>query len=169
MDLSAFLSMPDPTKIKTGTRPRLEHELPLHQLSQDRLVQENVDATAESSGAPSALNKSPLDFDDTNVDVEEEVNQLTIVTNATSQQPSPPPITQAEKPEVAATKKQDSAEPVPESGAPKKTQKKGPPNYTFKVGTSKPAGLESRVPSRPQSVAEDATPIYYAKPKSPPS
>nr|GEZ76489.1 hypothetical protein [Tanacetum cinerariifolium] len=56
---------PNPTKVKTGSRPRAPHELPLLTLTASRVIEMDEPAVATvSSGVPSAVEKSPLDFAD---------------------------------------------------------------------------------------------------------
>ncbi|GKE40839.1 hypothetical protein Tco_1464244, partial [Tanacetum coccineum] len=52
-----------PAAVKTGTRPRAAHEVPLLTTTASRVIDmEDVVATSTSSGTPSAMDKSPLDF-----------------------------------------------------------------------------------------------------------
>nr|GFC97550.1 hypothetical protein [Tanacetum cinerariifolium] len=65
MDLFSLIRAPNPTKVKTGSRPRAPHELPLLNLTVARVIEMNEPAVAtDSSGVPSAIEKSPLDFAD---------------------------------------------------------------------------------------------------------
>nr|GFD63187.1 hypothetical protein [Tanacetum cinerariifolium] len=49
----------------TGSRPRAPHELPLLTLTAARVMEMDEPAMAtDSSGVPSAIEKSPLDFAD---------------------------------------------------------------------------------------------------------
>ncbi|GKB94550.1 hypothetical protein Tco_0980687 [Tanacetum coccineum] len=58
---------PNPTKVKTGTRPRAAHEVPLLTSAASRVIDMDEPATAtESSRTPSTIEKSPLDFDNEN-------------------------------------------------------------------------------------------------------
>nr|GFC83505.1 hypothetical protein [Tanacetum cinerariifolium] len=51
--------------VKTGSRPRAPHELPLLTLTASRVIKMNEPAVAtDSSGVPSAIERSPLDFAD---------------------------------------------------------------------------------------------------------
>nr|GFA31795.1 hypothetical protein [Tanacetum cinerariifolium] len=52
-DRGGLIRAPNPTKVKTGSRPRAPHELPLLTLT-----------ASHSSGVPSAIERSPLDFAD---------------------------------------------------------------------------------------------------------
>ncbi|GJW69972.1 hypothetical protein Tco_0126889 [Tanacetum coccineum] len=53
------------TKVKTGTRPRAAHEVPLLTATANRVIDmEDTIATSESSETPFVMEKSPLDFAD---------------------------------------------------------------------------------------------------------
>ncbi|GJT33957.1 hypothetical protein Tco_0924376 [Tanacetum coccineum] len=63
IDLFNLISAPNTTKVKTRTRPRAAHEVPLLTATANRIIDmEDTIGTSESSGAPSAMEKSPLDF-----------------------------------------------------------------------------------------------------------
>ncbi|GJY27891.1 hypothetical protein Tco_0403658 [Tanacetum coccineum] len=63
MDLFNFISAPNPTKVKTGTRPRVAHEVSLLTVTASRVIDmEDTTVASGSSGTPSALEKLPLDF-----------------------------------------------------------------------------------------------------------
>ncbi|GJW59210.1 hypothetical protein Tco_0105941 [Tanacetum coccineum] len=63
MDLFNLISAPNPAVIKTGTRPRTAHEVPLLTVIASRQIDmDEPAATSESSGAPSAIERSPLEF-----------------------------------------------------------------------------------------------------------
>nr|GFD39497.1 hypothetical protein [Tanacetum cinerariifolium] len=65
MDLFSLIRAPNPTKVETGSRPRAPHELPLLTLTAARVIEMDEPAVAtDSSGVPSAIEKSPLDFAD---------------------------------------------------------------------------------------------------------
>nr|GFB05861.1 transposase (putative), gypsy type [Tanacetum cinerariifolium] len=65
MDLFSLIRAPNPTKVKTGSRPRAPHELPLLTLTAPHVIEMDEPAAAtDSSGVPSAIEKSPLDFAD---------------------------------------------------------------------------------------------------------
>ncbi|GKE03333.1 hypothetical protein Tco_1395351, partial [Tanacetum coccineum] len=54
---------PNPTKVKTGTRPRAAHEVPLLTATANRMiVMEDTTVASGSLGTPSTVEKSPLDF-----------------------------------------------------------------------------------------------------------
>nr|GEV10929.1 hypothetical protein [Tanacetum cinerariifolium] len=82
MDLFNLISAPNPSKVKTGLRPRAAHEVPLLTATASRVIDmEDPNAAIESSRTLSAIEKSPLDFDNENpsspmteeVSLEEEV------------------------------------------------------------------------------------------------
>nr|GEX60875.1 hypothetical protein [Tanacetum cinerariifolium] len=63
IDLFSLIHAPNPTKVKTESRPRAPHELPLLTLSAPRAIEMDEPAAAtDSSGVPSAIERSPLDF-----------------------------------------------------------------------------------------------------------
>nr|GEY16155.1 transposase (putative), gypsy type [Tanacetum cinerariifolium] len=65
MDLFSLIRAPNLTKVKTGSRPRAPHELPLLTLTAPRVIEMDEPAAAtDSSGVPSAIGRSPLDFAD---------------------------------------------------------------------------------------------------------
>nr|GFC03304.1 hypothetical protein [Tanacetum cinerariifolium] len=65
MDLFSLIRAPNSTKVKTGSRPRVPHELPLLTLTASRVIEMDEPAAAtDSSGVPSAIEKTLLDFAD---------------------------------------------------------------------------------------------------------
>nr|GEW14605.1 hypothetical protein [Tanacetum cinerariifolium] len=63
IDLFSLIRAPNPTKVKTGSRPRAPHEVPLLTLTSARVIEMDETAPAtDSSGVPSAIERSPLDF-----------------------------------------------------------------------------------------------------------
>nr|GEZ83207.1 hypothetical protein [Tanacetum cinerariifolium] len=63
MDLFSLIRAPNPTKVKTGSRPRAPHELLLQTLTAPRVIEMDEPAAAtDSSGVPSTIERSPLDF-----------------------------------------------------------------------------------------------------------
>nr|GFB15995.1 hypothetical protein [Tanacetum cinerariifolium] len=64
-DRGSLIRAPNPTKVKTRSRPRAPHELPLLTLTAPRVIEMDEPAAAtDSSGVPSAIERSPLDFAD---------------------------------------------------------------------------------------------------------
>nr|GEV90978.1 hypothetical protein [Tanacetum cinerariifolium] len=65
MDLFSLIRAPNPTKVKTGSRPRAPHDLSLLTLTASWVIEMDEPAVAtDSSGVPSAIEKYPLDFSD---------------------------------------------------------------------------------------------------------
>nr|GFB57027.1 hypothetical protein [Tanacetum cinerariifolium] len=65
MDLFSLIRAPNPTKVKTGSHPRAPHELPLLTLTAPLVIEMDEPAAAtDSSGVPSAIERSSLDFTD---------------------------------------------------------------------------------------------------------
>nr|GEY30423.1 hypothetical protein [Tanacetum cinerariifolium] len=63
IDLFNLIRAPNPTKVKTGSRPRAPHEVPLLTLNATRVIEMDEPAAAtDSSGVPSTIERSPLDF-----------------------------------------------------------------------------------------------------------
>nr|GEY13991.1 hypothetical protein [Tanacetum cinerariifolium] len=63
IDLFSLIRALNPTKVKTGSRPRAPHELPLLTLTAPRVIEMDEPAVAtNSSGVPSIIERSPLDF-----------------------------------------------------------------------------------------------------------
>ncbi|GJY47912.1 hypothetical protein Tco_0437868 [Tanacetum coccineum] len=58
---------PNPSKVKTGTRPYAAHEVPLLTVTASRVIEmEDPAVTTESLGTPSTIEKPPLDFTNEN-------------------------------------------------------------------------------------------------------
>ncbi|GJR69936.1 hypothetical protein Tco_0016001 [Tanacetum coccineum] len=67
MDLFSLIRNPNSFKVKTGTRPRAAHEVPLLTATASRIIgMEDTTVASGSSGTPSTIEKSPLDFDNEN-------------------------------------------------------------------------------------------------------
>nr|GEW51648.1 hypothetical protein [Tanacetum cinerariifolium] len=65
MDLFNLIRAPNPTKVKIGSRPRAAHEVPLLTMTANRVIEmEDPTAATNSSGVPSTIERSPLDFAD---------------------------------------------------------------------------------------------------------
>ncbi|GJX09316.1 hypothetical protein Tco_0199175 [Tanacetum coccineum] len=63
MDLFNLISAPNPTKVKTGTRPRSAYEVSLLIVTTSRVIDmEDAAVVSESSRTPSTIEKSSLDF-----------------------------------------------------------------------------------------------------------
>ncbi|GJS75232.1 hypothetical protein Tco_0725113 [Tanacetum coccineum] len=64
MDLFNLISAPNPVKVKTETRPRAAHEVPLLTATTNRVIDMDTTRASGSSETPSTVEKSPLDFAD---------------------------------------------------------------------------------------------------------
>nr|GEX33373.1 hypothetical protein [Tanacetum cinerariifolium] len=63
MDLFNLIRALNPTKVKTGTRPRVAHEVLLLTVTASHVIEmEDPATTTYSSGVPSPIERSPLDF-----------------------------------------------------------------------------------------------------------
>nr|GEY65355.1 hypothetical protein [Tanacetum cinerariifolium] len=62
MNLFNLIRAPNLTKVKTGSRPRAPHEVPLLTLTAPRVIEMDEPAATDSSGVPSTIERSPLDF-----------------------------------------------------------------------------------------------------------
>nr|GEY24732.1 hypothetical protein [Tanacetum cinerariifolium] len=63
MDLFSLIRTPNPTKVKTRSRPRVAHKVPLLTVTANRVIEmEDPAAATDSSGVPSIIERSPLDF-----------------------------------------------------------------------------------------------------------
>nr|GEV50730.1 hypothetical protein [Tanacetum cinerariifolium] len=63
IDLFNLIRASNPTKVKTGSRPRAPHEVPLLTLISNRVIEMDDPAAAtDSSGVPSTIERSTLDF-----------------------------------------------------------------------------------------------------------
>ncbi|GKD37647.1 hypothetical protein Tco_1257854, partial [Tanacetum coccineum] len=63
MDLFNLINAPNPTKVKTETRPHAAHEVPLLTANANRVIDmEDMVTSSRSSETPSVVEKSPLDF-----------------------------------------------------------------------------------------------------------
>nr|GFB16793.1 hypothetical protein [Tanacetum cinerariifolium] len=59
MDLFSLIRAPNPTKVKTGSRPRASYEVHLLTLTTNRVIEmEDPAATTDSSGVPSTIERS---------------------------------------------------------------------------------------------------------------
>nr|GEW10490.1 lamin-like protein [Tanacetum cinerariifolium] len=63
MDLFSLIRAPNPTKVKTGSRSRAAHEVPLLTMTATRVIEvEDPAAATDMSGVPSTIKRYPLDF-----------------------------------------------------------------------------------------------------------
>ncbi|GJQ99624.1 gypsy type transposase [Tanacetum coccineum] len=67
MDMFNLISAPNPSKVKTEIQPRAAHEVPLLTATSNWVIDmEDLVVASGSSGTPSTVERSPLDFDDEN-------------------------------------------------------------------------------------------------------
>nr|GFB45924.1 hypothetical protein [Tanacetum cinerariifolium] len=67
MDIFNLINALDPSKVETSLRPCTAHEVPLLTATASRVIDmEDPNMETESSGTPSTIEKSPLDFDNEN-------------------------------------------------------------------------------------------------------
>ncbi|GJZ97022.1 hypothetical protein Tco_0669356 [Tanacetum coccineum] len=64
IDLFNLISAPNPAKVKTRTRPRVAHKVPLLTAMTNRVIDIDTTGGSGSFGTPSTVEKSPLDFAD---------------------------------------------------------------------------------------------------------
>ncbi|GKC46625.1 hypothetical protein Tco_1064347 [Tanacetum coccineum] len=64
IDLFNLISAPNPAKVKTETRPRAAHEVPLLTATTNHVINMYTIGASGSSRTPSTVGKSPLDFTD---------------------------------------------------------------------------------------------------------
>nr|GEW75529.1 transposase (putative), gypsy type [Tanacetum cinerariifolium] len=63
MDMFSLIRAPNATKVKIRSRPRAAHEVPLLTMTANRVIEMEDPAVAtDSSGVPSTIKRSPLDF-----------------------------------------------------------------------------------------------------------
>nr|GEV28911.1 hypothetical protein [Tanacetum cinerariifolium] len=116
MDLFNLIRAPNPTKVKTGTRPRAAHEVPLLTITASRVIEMEDPATAtDSSGVPSIIERSPLDF------ANENPSQQSTVGNKTKDQGP-----KAVAPEVPPPKNVTTTRVAPEARLAKEIDAMGP-------------------------------------------
>ncbi|GKG59348.1 hypothetical protein Tco_0604999, partial [Tanacetum coccineum] len=60
MDLFNLISAPNPTKVKTETRPRAAHKVPLLTATTNLVIDMDTTRASGSSRTPSTVEKSPL-------------------------------------------------------------------------------------------------------------
>nr|GEV39419.1 transposase (putative), gypsy type [Tanacetum cinerariifolium] len=112
MDLFNLIRAPNPTKVKTGSHPCVAHEVPLLIVTANRVIEiEDLAAKTDSSGVPSTIERSPLDFANENP----------------SQQLTGPEDQEAAAPEVPPPENVTTMRIAPEAGQAKRVAATGPP------------------------------------------
>ncbi|GKA11554.1 hypothetical protein Tco_0691100 [Tanacetum coccineum] len=140
MDSSNLISAPNPTKVKTGTRPCAAIEVPLLTATTNRVIDMDTTGASRSSGTPSTVEKSLLDFADEDL---------------------PPPNNEA-----VGTKEQTQKEPSQEIPLPAHSTHGWKSLAAMGLG----AGLISSTPSTqgaptPVKSVSDPDPLSYVKPQ----
>ncbi|GJW25677.1 hypothetical protein Tco_0039488 [Tanacetum coccineum] len=166
MDLFGLIKNPNP-KVKVGMRPRAAHEVPLLQATASRVVNmEETPTISTSTGTPSAMEKSPLDFADEDV-------QTDVVGEHQTDNPVSTTVPQQEQPaaESAAT------EVPPETNLEQEVLTMGPPvnkrrrkRDRGKTGSNAPSKVsrtERGTAADTQSVSEPE-PLSFAVPRPTP-
>ncbi|GJV34290.1 hypothetical protein Tco_1394690 [Tanacetum coccineum] len=163
MDLFNLISAPNPTKVKTGTRPRAAHEVPLLTANANRVIDmEDTVAASRSSETPSVVEKSPLDFSSE--------DPPPMITSRGETEDQVPAVVSQEAPsaENAAT-----TEVVPELNLEKEATAMGPLNTrggkslaAMGLGADPPSYTSATkdTPAALQSV-RDPVPLSYVKPQ----
>nr|GEX38904.1 reverse transcriptase domain-containing protein [Tanacetum cinerariifolium] len=112
MDLFNLIRAPNPTEVKTGSRPRAAHEVPLLTITANRMIEmEDPTAATDSSGVPSTIERSPLDFANENP----------------SQQSTGPEDQEAAAPEVPPLENVTTMRIAPEAGLAERVDATDPP------------------------------------------
>ncbi|GJW75076.1 hypothetical protein Tco_0134446 [Tanacetum coccineum] len=166
MDLFGLIKNPNP-KVKVGMRPRAAQEIPLLQATASRVVNmEETPTISTSTGTPSAMEKSPLDFADEDV-------QTDVVGEHQTDNPVSTTVPQQEQPaaESAAT------EVPPETNLEQEVLTMGPPvnkrrrkrdrGETGSNAPSKVLRTERGTAADTQSVSEPE-PLSFAVPRPTP-
>ncbi|GJR45417.1 hypothetical protein Tco_1313520, partial [Tanacetum coccineum] len=138
---------PNPTKVKTGTRPRAAHEVPL-------LIATGL---SSSSGTPSTREKSPLDF--FNEDSPRRITESDGTENQGQETVAPEVPPQENMPIVGVT---------PEIGLEKEVAAMGPRSTIGEKSTRLDTGSTVSAPILQETPADvsDPDPLSYAKPQS---
>nr|GEV59499.1 hypothetical protein [Tanacetum cinerariifolium] len=111
IDLFNLIRAPNPTKVKTCSRPRAAHEVPLTVTANRVIEMEDPAAATDSSGVPSTIERSPLDFANENP----------------SQQSTGPEDQEATTPEVSPPENVTTMGIAPEAGPAERVAAMGPP------------------------------------------
>ncbi|GJS83584.1 hypothetical protein Tco_0750125 [Tanacetum coccineum] len=158
MDLFNLISAPNPTKVKTGTRPRAAHEVPLLIATATRVIaMEDATGLSSSSGTPSTVEKSPLDF--SNEDSPRRITESDGTENQGQETVAPEVPPQENVPTVGVT---------PEIGLEKEVAAMGPLSTIGEKSTRLYTGSTLSAPTLQETPADvsDPDPLSYAKPQS---
>ncbi|GJT36807.1 hypothetical protein Tco_0936672 [Tanacetum coccineum] len=151
MDLFNLISAPNLTKVKTGTRSRAAHEVPLLIVTANRVIDiEDTVATATSLETPSVTEKSPLDFSS-------EDPPLMITNKGETKDQAPAVVSQ----EVPSVENIATTKVVPEVNLEKEIATMRPPINKKRRKRDRSA-VEANAP--PKSVS-DPDPLSYTEPQ----
>nr|GEU93755.1 hypothetical protein [Tanacetum cinerariifolium] len=168
MDLFNLIRAPNPTKVKTGSRPRAAHEVPLLTVTANRVIEmEDPAAATDLSGVPSTIERSPLDFTNENP----------------SQQSTGPEDQKAAAPKVPYPENVTTTGVAPEAGQAERVAATGPPVAKERrkrghdgVDTNAPPQELGMGTTRPVTASQgapvdvsDPDPLSFADPQSRPS
>nr|GEU47032.1 transposase (putative), gypsy type [Tanacetum cinerariifolium] len=111
-DRGGLIRPPNPTKVKTGSRPRAAHEVSLLTVTANRVIKmEDLTAATDSSRVPSTIERSSLDFANENP----------------SQQSTGPEDQEAAAPEMPPPENVTTTRVAPEVGQAERVATTGPP------------------------------------------
>nr|GEW04781.1 hypothetical protein [Tanacetum cinerariifolium] len=142
----------NPTRMKTGSRLRVAHEVPLLTVTTNRVIEMEDPATVtDSSGVPSTIERSPLDFSHENP----------------SQQSTGPKDQEATVPEVPPSENVATTGVAPEAGQAERVAapRKSLAAIELGMGTTRPVPASQGAPVD----VSDPDPLSFASPQSRPS
>nr|GEW41759.1 hypothetical protein [Tanacetum cinerariifolium] len=167
MDLFSLIRASNPTKVKTRSRPRAAHEVPLLTVTANRVIEMEDPTTAtDSSGVPSTIKRSPLGFAYENP----------------SQQSTGPEDQEVTVPEVPPLENVATTRVAPEAGQAERVAATSPPVVKERrkrgydgVETNVPPKVVKRDHANPRPIksapvdVSDPDPLCFAGPQSRPS
>nr|GEV87108.1 hypothetical protein [Tanacetum cinerariifolium] len=157
IDLFNLIRASNPTKVKIGSRPRVAHKLPLLTMTVNRVIEmEDLAAATDSSGVPSTIEWSLLDF----------ANEVGASDQgvATPEVPPPEDAPTASAPEVGQAKEVAATDPF----AATESRKRGRSTRGGKSLAAVELGMASTYPALvPESApVSDPDPLSFADPRS---
>ncbi|GKE91571.1 hypothetical protein Tco_1572666, partial [Tanacetum coccineum] len=158
MDLFNLISSPNPTKVKTRTRPRAAYKVPLLIATATRVIaMEDATGLSSSSRTPSTVEKSPLDF--SNKDSPRRITECDGTENQGQETVSPEVPPRENVPTVGVTS---------EIGLEKEVATMGPLSTIREKSTRLDTGSTLSAPTLQETPANvsDPDPLSYAKPQS---
>nr|GEZ69116.1 hypothetical protein [Tanacetum cinerariifolium] len=152
MDLFSLIRAPNPTKVKTESYPRTAHEVSLLTVTANRVIEmEDPAAATDSSGVPSTIERSPLDF----ANEAGPEDQETIAPEVPL--PEDVPTTKG-APEAGPAKRVTAIDPLAYSGG------KSLASIELGMGSTRP----TLVPQSAPTDVSDPDPLSFADPQSRP-